>query len=205
MFQYLYFPYSLYLVWVRRAAFHLRSGEKKCTERTRMVYSTFSTFMCTHGRIDIGTQLRSKCSTYIMFLECHSYLPALSINWWIPIRHALSSLSVVFGSNMTDFLLSSIINIVFYILSSQGLMISSTLGIWTYTIADHHFHCILSGLVNFVTPVVFRSKMTAIGNEWVTLDCVHPSDSTRPQIHHHRCTHTQFLCLFFVYSLQLFM
>ena len=71
---------------------------------------------------------------------------------------------VVFGSNLTDFQLSSIINIVFYIVLTQGLMISSTLAIWTYTITDHHFHWILSGLVNCVTPLVFPSKMTAIGN-----------------------------------------
>ena len=37
-------------------------------------------------------------------------------------------------------------------------MISSTLGIWTYTIADHHFNWILSGLVTFVTPTVFPVK-----------------------------------------------
>ena len=37
-------------------------------------------------------------------------------------------------------------------------MISSTLGIWTYTIDDHHFNRILSGLVNFVTPKVFPVK-----------------------------------------------
>ena len=37
-----------------------------------------------------------------------------------------------------------------------------------------------------------RSRMTAIWNELVTLDCVHPSDSTQPQIHHrhHTRTHT---------------
>ena len=37
-------------------------------------------------------------------------------------------------------------------------MISSTLVILTYTIADHHFHWILSGLVDFVIFVVFQVK-----------------------------------------------
>ena len=70
-------------------------------------------------------------------------------------------------------------------------MISSTLGIWTYTITDHYFHWILSCSVNFVTPVVFPVKHDK-GNERVILDRVHPSDSTQPQIHHrhHTRTHT---------------
>ena len=37
-------------------------------------------------------------------------------------------------------------------------MISFIVDIWTYKIADHHFHCILDDLVNFVTPMVFPVK-----------------------------------------------
>ena len=87
-------------------------------------------------------------------------------------------------------------------------MISSTLGIWTYGIDDHHFHWILSGLINFITPVVFPVKID-IWNEWVTLDYVHSLDEnipmhthtsiltttntlphTRKHIHTHTHTHT---------------
>ena len=55
-------------------------------------------------------------------------------------------------SKSDRFPFQSIINIVFDIYLSRGLMISSTLGIWTYTITDHYFHWILSCSVNFVTP-----------------------------------------------------
>ena len=56
-------------------------------------------------------------------------------------------------------LLHKILNILFFLWLSRGFMISSTLDIWTYTISDHHFHLIFSGLINFVTPVVFPVKI----------------------------------------------
>ena len=67
---------------------------------------------------------------------------------------------VVFRSNLTDLLLSSLITFVFYIWLHRGSMISSTVDIWTYEIADHHIHWILGVLVNFVTPMVFPVKQT---------------------------------------------
>jgi len=117
----------------------------------------------------------------------------------------LSVPPVVLGSNLTNLLLSSIINIVFYIWVLQGLMISSTVGIWTYKVAFHHFHWIVK-LCSHLFPVMVFPVKNDLHRKWMGKPslCTSIREFT-PQINNRVHFGRHFQCLFFAYSLQLFM